>query len=133
MRPEVLSSSAVTDMPSMADLIKFVADETRVPARRILPSSSLQRDLHVDGDDAFDLMKRYAATFHVDMTGFDISQHFGPEASLIPAALLRLRWWRARKAFKSLTIQDLKDATDRGRWVPGDDVVIRDGQSDRRT
>jgi acyl carrier protein len=63
---------------------EFVSEELGVPAARIKPETRLLHDLGVDGDDAGDLLHHFSARFHVDLSAFRFSWHFGPEAGRNP-------------------------------------------------
>ena len=52
-------------------IVALVADEVGVPRGRVRWSTTLFGDLGVDGIDAEDLIERFAAEFHVDLSEYD--------------------------------------------------------------
>ncbi|MFL5542517.1 MAG: DUF1493 family protein, partial [Longimicrobiaceae bacterium] len=103
----------------------FVADEVGVPRGRVRWSTTLLGDLGVDGMDAHDLMERFAAEFHVDLSEYDHNRYFGPEAGFNPflgawILLLQLFGQTPEEAAqrRPLTIGDLAGAASAGRWMP---------------
>lgn len=47
--------------------------------KSLINSTTLQRDLGVDGDDADEIMSEYFSTFDVDGSQFDFDDYFGTE------------------------------------------------------
>ena len=96
---------------------QFVSEELGVPATRIKPETRLLHDLGVDGDDAGDLLQHFSARFHVDLSAFRFSWHFGPEAGWSPLYFLYCFFFaRGRHRDLPVTIQDLAEAADVGAW-----------------
>lgn len=72
----------------------------------------------MDGDDASNLLTEFASRFHVDLTGFLFSRHFGPEAGWIPFyALYCLFTGRGRT--EPVTVGQLAEAAEGGAWSYG--------------
>jgi len=68
-------------------------------------------DLGCDGDDARDLLDRFATEFLVDLSDFTFDRHFGLEAAFNPLLYVYLRLRRsARLRFVPLTVGDLIEA-----------------------
>ena len=89
-------------------VVAFLASELGVRPSRLQPEIRLFHDLGCDGDDADELISRFAGQFAVDLTGFDFGSHFGPEAAFNPFVYLYLRLVdseRLRK--KPLTVRQL--------------------------
>lgn len=82
-----------------------------MPAERITLLSRLREDLHVDGDDAEELLLRFADQFHVRPKNVSLADHFGPEASWSP-----LSFFFRRKQLIPITIQNLIDSASAGAW-----------------
>ena len=99
-------------------LLDFVATELNVERSRLRPTTRLQRDLGVDGDDGYDLLVAFSKVFSVDLTGIDLGRYFGPEAG--PNPLVWLRWLVTLSWPKSvpITLQDLQASVNAGHWVP---------------
>ena len=74
-----------------AELKALMARELGVSPDRICAMTSLLHDLGVDGFDAEEFIEKYAQYFTVDMAGFDVRRHFGPEAPFNPFLYL---YWR---------------------------------------
>ncbi len=89
---------------------QFVADEVGVRRDKVT-DSRLREDLGVDGDDAHDLLIAFAKRFHVRDENFVVTDHFGPEGSWFPFALM----FRRMKLLP-MTIQDLIDSAAAGVW-----------------
>lgn len=94
----------------------FVAKETGVGEARVSGSTRLVQDLRIDGTDGVELIDAFADTFWVNMTGFDYSDFFGPEAAFNP--FLYLYWWLTGQlpSLRTLTVNDLVEAARRGAW-----------------
>src|SRR5687768_5786102 len=81
-------------------------------------ASRLREDLHINGDDAEELMVVFSATLGVDLADFDLSRHFDPEPYWCP-----LRWLigpRPRPRSMPhipLTVGELVKAARVGRWT----------------
>jgi hypothetical protein len=72
-----------------------------------------------DGDDAEDFLAAFAATFGVDMAGYDPARHHGPEAGWSPPAIVRVACDRlAGRSFPPVpvTLRLLEEAARTGRW-----------------
>ncbi len=66
-----------------------------------------------------DLLAGFRERFHVDMTDFDFSRHFGPEAGFNP--LIYLYWLvfdRSALWKVPITVADLEEAARAGSWRP---------------
>ena len=57
----------------------FVAAFCAVDLGGVRPATRLREDLGVDGDDSDDLLREFAAKFHVDLMGYDHGAHFAGE------------------------------------------------------
>jgi hypothetical protein len=105
----------------------FVAEFCGVDKRSVAPTSRLQQDLGVIGGDAVDLMQEYARRFRVDLSGFDIGEYFDNDLAVdfielfararrFIAALLGVSVSRP-KPKRSLTVGELSEAAQRGKWL----------------
>jgi hypothetical protein len=77
-------------------------------------------DLGIDGDDAAGLLTEFAEAFSVDMSSFPFSRYFGSEAGAGYRWLVRKIRGGDAVAFPPVTVEDLTDAANRGRWVTTD-------------
>jgi acyl carrier protein len=100
---------------TLQGVIELVAEQTGVSSSRITAATRIGEDLGVDGDDASDLFTEFASRFNVDLTGFQFSRHFGPEAGWSPFyALYCLFTGRGRT--EPVTVGQLAEAAERGVW-----------------
>lgn len=102
-------------------LLDFVATELRVERSRLVPSTRLQHDLGVDGDDGYELLVAFSKAFSVELKNIDFGRYFGPEAGPNPIVWL---WWlitSSRPMAVPITLQDLQSSMNAGRWVPPSD------------
>lgn len=81
---------------------------------KVTESTRLQEDLGIYGDDAFDLIERFAAKFSVDISRFDIAAYFSPEGELDLIDFLKRILGFNQKKRKPFTIKHLQDAIDIG-------------------
>jgi hypothetical protein len=98
-------------------LVEFVTEELRVSSSRLRPNTRLFHDLGVDGDDGPEFIDAFARRFGVDLTGFDPSLHFGPEAAGNP---LLWAWWFITCRWPTMipiSLSDLQASLDARRWV----------------
>ncbi len=100
MNPEILQQ-----------VIQLVSNQTGVETSRLTAETRLGEDLGVDGDDAADLLAKFADRFQVDLTGFEFDRHFGPEAGWSPC-----RVFTDGEDMTPVTIGDLAAAAERGAW-----------------
>lgn len=101
-----------------AEIVDFIHVELGIARERLHPELRLAQDLGVDGADGLEFVEDFARRFRVDLTGFEPTQYFGPEAAANPMPWL---WWRIRNAwpqFPSITLADLEVAARAGRWDP---------------
>ena len=98
------------------ELLEFVAHELRVQPSRLRATTSL-RELGVDGDDGIELLAAFATRFSVNLSGFDASLHFGPEAGFSPIAWLWLSINGTRSRLRPIHLADLQRSIDLGRWA----------------
>src|SRR5882672_3925474 len=94
-------------------IIEFVAAETGVAANKINLKTSLFSDLGVAGDDGCELIKNFARTFSVDVTGVDSSLYFGKEG--VNPLLLFIK--KLRPKIFPLTVEDLVKIVERKIWI----------------
>lgn len=101
-------------------LIEFVSTELRVKSSRLTPQTRINHDLGVDGDDGLDFIAAFSRRFNVDISSFQASLYFGPEAAGNPFIWL---WWLIAHSWPKLvpiSLQDLQNAIQEGRWIKND-------------
>jgi len=105
---------------------EFVAEQCSVPADRLQPSTTLLGDLGVDGDDAVLLFTEFGRRFSVDLSHFDLTQHFGPEGwplRYLFFAPLRMLWTarpgdpHKKAGVVPVRLEQLVAAAEQGRWI----------------
>lgn len=104
-------------------VIEFVAAETLVDVGKISPSTSINHDLGVAGDDGVELLNAFAEKFDVDMSGLQ-TDYFGAEASGNPFSLLRGaflllmgRKGEANSGLPSLPVSVLIESAEQLKWM----------------
>jgi hypothetical protein len=106
------------DPQLLAAVVTFVAKQLSVPPDRIHPDTRIEHDLHCTGEDAADLIDRFAQQFAVDMADFQLNKHFGPEGWPIWGAIRHLL---AKGSLgpptEDITIARLVAVAQHGRWV----------------
>lgn len=112
--------------PLVQEVAAFVAEFIGVDRHQLRLRTTIFGDLGVDGEDAAELMERFARRFHVDLTGYDHWRYFGPEGfnpvATLWVALRQLVGLSSEEAAGKdpLTIQDLVAAARTGRWLHAD-------------
>lgn len=95
----------------------FLSDYLRLARKSVSINSRLLQDLGVDGDDAADVLAAFSKKFNVDLSGLELSRHFGPEASFNPLTWLGQLLTRGRSKPITITVKDLVISARRGRWA----------------
>ncbi len=84
----------------------------------IRPEASLFHDLGADGLDGEEFMEAYAKHFQVDMSDFEVSRHFGPEAGFNPFSYFYWRFFKPDVLRKiPITLAHLVDCARTRRWI----------------
>lgn len=111
--------------PSIEDAVKgFLAGRCGVAPGRLTAGTTIFGDLGQDGADGWELIEAFGEKFGVDLTGFDPSLHFGPEAAaLLPLFFIQmfrelvLRQDPHRIAgVVPITVRDLIEAAESKTW-----------------
>lgn len=94
----------------------FLAQELGLPADHIVATDDLRTKYGVDGEDADELLQKFAEQFEVDIKSIDLDDYFGPEIGFSPFRfLLRLVWADSSSPdYKPLTVRMLIDAATKG-------------------
>lgn len=76
------------------EVIRLLILHTNAKREEISPSTRLQHDLGMDGDDAVDFFDQFSRQFNVDIDALkeDWALHFGPERLPLAAILVILLW-----------------------------------------
>lgn len=94
-------------------IVDFTRRQTKTSAQ-LSRKTELQRDLGIEGDDAFDLVEAFAEEFEVDPGDFDFHRYFGPEG-FNPLSLV-FSLFRKREKPVGLTLAMLEKAAKLGVW-----------------
>ena len=107
-----------SNSPCIANAVrKFVASERSIPADNVTLEKSLFHDLGIDGDDAVELINRFAIRFNVNLEGFCFRKYFGPEGAPGPITFLSEVFWKKQSGkLLRLEISDLVRAASDGKF-----------------
>jgi len=109
--------TAGSDEQTFREIRDFIHEILAVPKKKISETTTLARDLRVDGDEAGDFMVAYADRFKVNLTDFVFVKYFGVEAGFDPFAYLYLKIFRPEEFRKpEITVADLVSAAKAGKW-----------------
>ncbi len=103
------------------DIIDFIYKERWKYKKQLTYETTLEKDLKITGDDAFDFMEAFFKKFKVDCSSFDINKFFtaeGFDPLGINSLLRKVKGNKvAPKKTKDLTIRDLETSVKLGKWV----------------
>jgi hypothetical protein len=94
----------------------LVEHMTGVRAERMRQNPEMALNRTIDGDDARDLIQKFAEEFRVDMSGYAHEKYFGSEGIRDPISVV-VGWITNRKKFEPLTSQHLVEVARRGSWL----------------
>ncbi|GKS85740.1 DUF1493 family protein [Acidovorax sp. SUPP1855] len=107
---------------SMAEIEDFVREESGIfPDKKINPSTTIEDDLHITGDDAVEFMEKFFDRFNVDYQEFNFQRYFNGEG-FNPFKLLLLPFPSFRRKFQKeaekvpLTLGMLAKAVELKKW-----------------
>ncbi len=89
-------------------IVELLSDTTGIDKRKISQNTSLNKDLGMEGDDAFEFIKKFALIFNVDISEFDFERYFIREG-FNPVGLIKFIFKR-KKMKDLLTLADLEQA-----------------------
>lgn len=96
-------------MESIFDKIKeFVVKERWEYDFELYPTTSLQDELQIYGDDASEILTKFCAEFDVDSNGFKLEDYFRPEPDWTD-------YFRKKKTYKKFVLGDLVEAVSSGK------------------
>lgn len=96
-------------------VIGFVSEFTGCDSSSIARERRLGEDLGIDGDDAAEFMRAFAARFSVDLTSFKSARYYGPEAGWNPVAAVY--YIIAGNQLEPISVDRLVEAAERGTWI----------------
>lgn len=88
------------------ELIKFIKEETLETSINITEDLSIENDLGISGDDAYEFIMTFSKKFQVDIKDFDYSEYFNSEPS----------WSGATSKKKPLTVGMLNRALEKRKF-----------------
>lgn len=89
------------------DLIAFIRNEINEFSKSIDLESSIENDLGVTGDDAFEFIMSFSRKYNVDIKEFDFSKYFHSEPN----------FFTIYKKIEPLTIKDLMNSIIEGKLI----------------
>ena len=95
-------------MENFEKLAAFLVRETRCKGK-ITSSTLLQKDLGIYGDDAVELIVKYGKAFNVDVSEFNVAEHFRAEGIDFIGLLLSVFKGKT-KSPKDLAVSTLEKA-----------------------
>ena len=102
----------------------FLCEQCRVSQQQIEPSTRLLHDLGVDGDDADEVLAGFGKRFSVDFSALAFQRHFGSEFGAGGRWLIRKICGGDAIRLSPVTVLDLVDAANRGRWIEYETNVV---------
>jgi acyl carrier protein len=84
-------------------IVKLIEKKMGRYKKEITRGTSLERDLGISGEDAWELLLEYKEEFGVDISKFDFNKYFSPEGDTV----LSFLFGRTQDA-RGLTIGDLE-------------------------
>lgn len=79
--------------------------------------TTLQKDLKMWGDDAFEFIDAFGKEFGVDLSEFDIKKYFRPEGDIILPAIIGAISTGKKRKYLPLTLGDLEQAIEKGKLI----------------
>ncbi len=86
---------------------EFIVEEQWEYDFELTPETSLQDDLKIYGDDAYEILLKFCNKFKVTPKGFEISEYFKPEPDFTDI-------FRKKKIYKEFTLGSLIQAAESG-------------------
>ena len=77
----------------LLDLRKLIAEKSGVPIEQIGVDTLLDRDLHIRGDDAVELLEAIERIYGLNWSGFNFADHFRPEPEVGRWTVLGILWF----------------------------------------
>lgn len=71
-----------TSDPKYQRIIEIIAETSSVLKHELIPSSTIQINCGIEGDDAEELLLKIKEEFHVDFSNFEFGKYFHDEAGM---------------------------------------------------
>lgn len=91
--------------------------------KKIDRDTSLEKDLGISGDDAWELIMDFSRKFNVDISNFEFSKYFYPEGDSILPSIIRAIRGKPSPKHRELLIGDLERSVIKGKL---DEIIIND-------
>ena len=99
-------------------VLNVIARKTGLDANKISMESRILHDLGLDGDDAIEAIQEISDKCLMDMAGFDATQYFCSEPTLLSLLWFLPSQKRNRISEKrAITVGQLVEAAQRGRFI----------------
>lgn len=92
---------------------EFVIRESLVDNLEITRMTTIERDLGITGDDAWNLMEKFRNEFCVDISNFEFDKYFQEEGSWVLGWLFNI--FKKRNMREKLTVGQLEEAIKKGQ------------------
>jgi hypothetical protein len=97
-------------------VIRAILDQSRLKPDQIYLNARLLHDLGIDGDDGTELILNISKRFPMDLSGYDESQYFCNEPTILDWLwFLPYHMQNRPSAKRPLTVQQLIDAVIKGK------------------
>lgn len=114
---EVFTEAMNGTEEKLASVVRqFIVNETGVIVGKVKDDTRLREDLGIEGNDAVDLLDRFAEVFSVDISNLDFCRHFGPEAGFSVFWLLVRMATGTQTYLVPICVRDLITAARERRW-----------------
>lgn len=96
------------------ELYLFFKDEMNIDINENSPNFSLEKDLHIYGDEAFDFLEKFSIKFNINLEDFDFEKYFNNEIDVI-SLFFKNKFLKNKQS--ELTINDLKKAIQKKKLI----------------
>ena len=108
-------------MDKKEKIIEFIQKHIGPRRKPMTSSTTIENDLRITGDEAYELIDDFVAEFDLDADGFEYNRYFNEEGfdpiglSILIKKLLRIP--SIKKSKHQICIDDLEAWVERGYWV----------------
>jgi hypothetical protein len=92
----------------VTDIKEFIARETGCSLDALIDTALIELDLGITGDDAWELLDAIHKEYKTDLSNFDFTLYFAPEAGPIE---------NKEYGYYPVTVQTIVDSVISGKWV----------------
>jgi len=94
---------------------KFLITESLVDYIEITKDTTIEGDLGITGDDAYDILVKFSEVFNVNISNFDFKKYFHEEGDWVFGWLFKLLNRKNKVKKNILTVGDLEKAIELGK------------------